>query len=372
MKAALPPMRSDHIVTDLGRADDADRILELNRLEYGGGDILATRVDFAWRYDGNPAGQAIVPVIRDERGSVVGFIWIVPLHLRIKGQDRLAATGTNLVIQPEYRNTFGYPKLLRRFEQALRDNNIALHFSFVSEQTYRHQRERAPQTVTTVPLLVKALDTKSLAHASYFKGWQRFIVGQAGQFVSPLLFRGRPRACSEEITVRAVDQFGASFDEFWAQVRDKYPVMGIRDRAFLAWRFANVSGRCYNVLVASTHGRMLGYAVLRCATTRNIKVGLVMDLLVMGGALGEAAGACLMAGAETYFRTHEMSLAAGLMAPVTAEYEVLRRNGFVSVPSALAPRKFRFAFFVHHTGEADLTSLSTRGWFVTLADYESF
>jgi hypothetical protein len=303
---------------------------------------------------------------------VVGFIWIVPLHLRIKGQDRLAATGTNLVIHPEYRDTFGYPKLLRRFEQALRDNNIALHFSFVSEQTYRRQRERAPQTVTIIPLLVKALDTKSLAHTFLLKGWQRFIVGQAGQFVSPLLFRRRPIACSEEITVRAVDQFGASFDEFWAKVRDKYPVMGIRDRAFLAWRFANVSGRCYSVLVACTRDRMVGYAVLRCATIRNIKMGLVMDMLVTDDVLGRAAGACLMAEAETYFRAHKMSLAAGLMAPFTVEYEVLRRNGFVSLPAALAPRKFRFAFFVHHTGEADLTSLSARDWFVTLADYESF
>jgi hypothetical protein len=365
-------MKSDHIVTDLGRAEDADRILELNRLEYGEGDILATRADFVWRHDRNPAGQAIVPVIRDGRGSVVGFIWIVPLRLCIKGQDRLAATGTNLVIHPEYRDTFGYPKLLNKLEQALRENYIALHFSFVSEQTSRRQRERAPQTVTTIPLLVKALDTKSLAHSFLRKEWQRFIVGQAGQLVSPLLFRGRSRACSEGITVRAVDQFGASFDEFWARVRDKYPVMSIRDRAFLAWRFANVSGRCYNILVASAYDRMLGYAVLRCTTIRNTKVGLVMDLLVTDDALGEAAGASLMAEADIYFRTQKMPLAAGLMVPFASEYKVFRRVGFLSLPSAFMPRKFHFAFYVHNTGASDLMSLSIMDWFVTLADYESF
>jgi len=365
-------MKSDRIIADLGRADDVDRILELNRLEYGGGDILATRADFAWRYNQNPAGQAIVPVIRDERHSVVGFIWIVPLHLRIKGQNRRAATGTNLVIHPEHRNTFGYPKLLRRFEQALRENDIPLHFSFVSEQTYRRQRERAPQAFTTIPLLVKALDTKSLAHTYFTKEWQRFILGWASQFVSPLLFRGRPIACSEEITVRAVDQFGASFDEFWAKVRDKYPVMSIRDGAFLTWRFANVSGRCYRILAAHTHDQMLGYAVLRCATTRNIKVGLVMDLLVTDGVLGKTAGSCLMAEAETYFQAQGMSLAVGLMVPTASEYHVLRSAGYARLPRALTRRAFHFAFFVHNTDERDLTSLSVRDWFVTLADYESF
>ena len=148
--------------------------------------------------------------------------------------------------------------------------------------------------------------------------------------------------------------------------------MSIRNRAFLAWRFADISGRSYCTLVAHTHDQMLGYAILRCTTIRNIKTGLVMDFLVTDGALGKAAGTCLMAEAETYFRMHEMTLAAGLMAPFTSEYEILRQAGFVGVPSALTPRKFRFAFFVHDTSEKDLVSLSDRDWFVTLADYESF
>jgi len=365
-------MRPDHIIADLGRADDANRILELNGLEYGPDDILATHADFAWRRDQNPAGQAIVPVVRDERGTVIGFIWIVPFHLRIKGQDRLAATGTNLVIHPEYRDTFGYPKLLRRFEQALRDNNIPLHFSFVSEQTYQRRRKCTPQTVTTIPLLVKALDAKSLARTYFIKGWQRSIVSQVGEFTLSFFSRRRSMTSRQKITIQAIDQFDASFDGFWPKVRDKCPVMSIRDRAFLAWRFANVSGRSYRALVAHRHDQMLGYAILRCATIRNIKMGLVMDLLVTDGVLGKVAGTLLMAEAETYFQMHKMALAAGLMAPLTSEYEILRQAGFVGMPSALTPRRFRFAFFVHDASDKDLASLSARDWFVTLADYESF
>ena len=365
-------MRPDHIIADLGRADDANRILELNGLEYGPDDILATHADFAWRRDQNPAGQAIIPVVRDERGTVIGFIWIVPLHLRIKGQDRLAATGTNLVIHPEYRDTFGYLKLLRRFEQAFRDSNIPLHFSFVSEQTYRRQRKCTPQTVMTIPLLVKALDAKSLAHACFTRGWQRSIVSQAGEFMLSFLSRRRPMTATREITIQAIDQFDASFDGFWPSVRDKYPVMSIRDRAFLAWRFANMPGRSYRALVAHRHDQMLGYAILRCTTIRNIKMGLVMDLLVTDGVLGKVAGTCLMAEAETYFKMHEVALAAGLMVPSTSEYEILRQAGFAGMPSVLTPRRFRFAFFVHDTSEEDLGSLSAKDWFVTLADYESF
>jgi len=360
------------VVADLYRAGDKADILALNRMEYGPTDILATPADFHWRYAQNPAGQAIISVVRDcDNGSAVGFIWIVPLHVRIKGQDRLAATGTNLIIHPEYR-TFGYIKLMRRFQQVFRDHDIPLHFSFVSERTYRQQRERNPQTVSTIPLLVKPLNFESLAQTYSTKRWQRFIIGWAGRLVSPFFFRPRSVAYSGEIIVQAVDQFDEGFDEFWRKVRDKYPVMVIRDRDFLSWRFAPVSGRQYHILVARSREQMLGYTVLRCLTIRGVKTGLIMDLLVTDGVLGEVVGACLMAEAETYFRAQEMSLTVGLMVPLAAEYRVLRRAGYTRIPQAFAPRTFRFAFFVHNTGDIDLVSLSAQDWFITTADYESF
>jgi hypothetical protein len=361
------------VVADLYRAGDKADILALNRMEYGPTDILVTPEDFDWRYAQNPAGQAIISVVRDcDSGSILGFIWVVPLRIRVKGQDRLAATGTNLVIHPEYRSTFGYTKLMRRFEQVFGDNDIPLHFSFVSEEAYQRLQERNSQTVSTVPLLVRSLDFKSLAQTYFTRKWQRFIIGWAGQLVSPFFFRQRPVASSEEITVQAVDQFDEGLDEFWRKVQNKYPVMVIRDRAFLSWRFAQVSGRHYHILVAQARDRMLGYAVLRCATIRGVKTGLIMDLLVTDDVLGETAGARLMAEAEAYFRAQEMSLGLGLVAPFAAEYRVLRRAGYQHLPQALAPRAFRFAFFVHNTREGDFISLSARDWFITMADYEAY
>jgi hypothetical protein len=360
------------VVTDLYRAGDEADILALNRMEYGPTDILATPADFHWRHAQNPAGQAIVSVVRDcDNGSAVGFIWIVPLHVRVNGQDRLAATGTNLIIHPEYR-TFGYIKLMRRFQQVFRDHDIPLHFSFVSERTYRQQRERNPQTVSTIPLLVKPLNFESLAQTYSTKRWQRFIIGWAGRLVSPFFFRPRSVAYSGEIIVQAVDHFDEGFDEFWRKVRDKYPVMVIRGRDFLSWRFAPVSGRHYHILVARSREQMLGYAVLRCLTIRGVKTGLIMDSLVADGPLSETASACLMAEAEAYFRVQGMSLAAALMVPFASEYHILQQAGYTHLPQALAPRAFRFAFFVHNTRERELMSLSARDWFITMADYESF
>lgn len=339
-------MHAQQVTADLARPDDAGAILTLNRLIYGPHDILATPADFAWRCDQNPAGQATIPVVRGEQGQVVGFIWLVPLHMRIKGRDCLGAAGTNLVIQPEYRQSFAYVKLVRRFDQAFQDLGIPLHYSFISEGKYNQLLKRAPGQAATIPLLVKPL--------------------------APSFIPARSPVSRDEITVQAVNQFGPSLDQFWSRVQDRYPAMAVRSSAFLAWRFREFPERRYRVLVAQQGDRVLGYAVVRRSTIRGIKTGLVMDLLVEDGAAGETAGHCLMAEAEAFFLAEGMPLAVGLMMPHAAEYRVLRRAGYIRWPQALAPRVFWFAMFVHDPGEPALATLSARDWFITLADYESF
>lgn len=360
------------LITGLVQETDIDQILELNQLEYGKNDILTTRTDFDWRYRQNPAGEAIVPVVRDERNNIIGFIWVVPQNLRIKGENYLAATGTNLVTHPRYRNSFAYIKLLRRFEQVFKDNDIPLHFSFISVVSYQKQQQHSPQRILTVPLLIKPLNIQSLAQAYFTDKITGFWAGLLGQIASPFLFRQETISSRDEITIEPVECFDTRFDDFWFQIKDKYPVMTIRDRDYLSWRFAEISGRNYRILVAQTENQMLGYAVLRCSTIRGIATGLVMDLLVSNDKLGELAGVRLLAEAEHYFRNEHMSVAAGLMPRWAAEYHILHRAGYARLPQLFSPRSFYFAFFLHNPNKDSLVSLLARDWFVTIADYESF
>jgi len=124
--------------------------------------------------------------------------------------------------------------------------------------------------------------------------------------------------------------------------------------------------------MAQYRGKIVGYTVVRCVTIRGLKTGLILDLLVVDHPKGMEAGGRLMAEAEVFFRTQEMSLTAGLMVPWAKEYRIMRRSGYRDVPLAIAPRRFLFAFFVHSASQETLNSLSTQDWFITLADYESF
>jgi L-amino acid N-acyltransferase YncA len=369
-------MTKEHrkVVADLYRAGDEADILALNRMEYGPTDNLATLDDFDWRYAQNPAGQAIISVVRDcDNGSVVGFIWIVPIGIRVSGEDWLGATGTNLLIHPDYRGTSAYAKLMRRFRQAFIDHDIPLHYSFISEATYSRLRPDDPRVVFEVPLLVRPLDMMKLARAHFNNRWQRLIAGIGGQLATPLLFWARQfRPDKHDFTLHVLDGFDERFDDFWARVKDKYPVMVIHDHRYLAWRFAEISGRQYRILVVQIGDEIIGYTVLRCTKIRGIPTGLVMDLLVEAGPRGEAAGTCLMAEALRYFRSEDVWLAGGLMSSHAAECHIMRRAGYLPCPERFAPRLFWFAFRLHGKKAAITPGLSPEHWFVTIADHEAY
>jgi hypothetical protein len=375
----LPPVSRTIVAADpdLTQGDrDVDQVIAFSEREYGsmsaGPTEPTSRADFIWRRDHNPAGQATIPMIRNANGDVVGLIWLVPLRIRLRNQNYLAATGTNLLIHPDSRQGFGYVKLMRRFNQALEDNRLPLHFSFISnEKHYLRLRSENPEKAFSVPLLVKPLDFAGVTD-SYFKtGWQRSIGRKVGWLASLAFSKAPFIGRNKDIRVETVEQFDERFDEFWRRIEDKRPAMVIRDRAFLAWRFAKVSGRQYHILVASLKGEMLGYAVTRCAKVRGIDTGLVLDLLLLDNALGLEGGSCLAVEAEALFRAKGMSLMASLATPRTPEFRTLRQGGCRNL-GLFAPRTFHFAFFVHDSNQKALESLNVRDWFLTFGDFVGF
>ena len=184
-------MKADGTIAGLAHPEEKDikQILELNRLIYGPQDILANAADFHWRYGENPAGEAIIPVIRNEQGEIVGFIWVIPTRLRVRGREWLMAMETNLMVHPRYQRTFGYVKLLRRFEKVFAEQNIPLHFSFISEEKYQQLQLLNPRQSITVPLLIKPFNLTELTKTYFTAEWQRFFSRSLDRLVSPLLTR---------------------------------------------------------------------------------------------------------------------------------------------------------------------------------------
>lgn len=81
---------------------DEDSIVELEKLVWHSAEE-ATREYFRWLTYGNPSGQSITYVIKDDSGRVVSMHIVVPLPALIKGIRSLAGISVNVVTHPDYR-----------------------------------------------------------------------------------------------------------------------------------------------------------------------------------------------------------------------------------------------------------------------------
>ena len=309
------------VTVDLAGPGDADCILDLNRRQYDATDLLTSPSDYAWRLDNNPAGQ----------GAVSGTSGFEPQSGGIHLYHPPANSGQRPGLERRNRHQLNDPARLPRrpfthqADPAVRGRPARIrisHFTSVScpKRSTRQSKRRRPEAVATIPLLIKVLSAANavgelLSH--YVPGRLGSVAGRCAGAMS---FRRRSSPRANPGNIQVLEHFDERVDAFWGTVSDKYPAMVRRDRAYLEWRFGALAERDYRILVAETEDGISGYLVLRCATSRGIHVGLIMDLLVAGGEPGEAAAAGLLAEAERYFREQGASLIAALSPKNTGEH----------------------------------------------------
>jgi L-amino acid N-acyltransferase YncA len=317
----------------------------------------------------------MISVVRNERShQTVGFVWAIPLQMRIFGQNCLGALTAGLVIHPDYRDSLAYVKLIRHRQRVIRQQGICLRYNFPGEAYFERAHHIQSMSAVRVPLLVRPLNVSKLAQARFTRRWAQLLVGRGGQIASPWLFRRQAKGLDQHrLRVTTLHRFDERFDDLWMSVQDRYSVMVVRNRAYLAWRFASVSRRAYRVLIATADDELAGYVVLRCTDEiRGIPTGLIMDLLLEPGSRGEAAGMLLMAEAWRYFQEEKVWLAGGLALSHTAEHRVMRRAGYRPCPQNLAPRIFWVTFKCYDGALPDTADIHADDWFITIADYESY
>jgi hypothetical protein len=366
-------VQQEVIINGFRQGDEVD-ILAMNLAEYGPRDIMTTSEAFHWRFAENPAGPAQITTARDKvSGKLIGFTWTIPIRMRLYGKDYLAALTANQLIQPEYRATLAYAQMSRSRMKLLRQQGIPFRYNFPTKAIFASAGSVEKMSSFVMPLLVYPLDPTRLAQMRFSRRWLALLFGLGAKAVIPMLFAGRlALKKSDPLIIEQLDRFDERFDVFWERIKDKYAIMTVRDQAFLTWRFAPVAGHMYHILAAMTGDELVGYTVVRITDEiRGIPSGLIMDLLLDPGPLGDYAGRWLLAEAGGYFQTEKVWIAGALALPNTSEYSVLRMAGYRSIPDRWMPRLFRVAFNCFGSDLPETNQVKESDLFMTIADYEA-
>ena len=352
--------------------DDAQDCLRLLRTIWGDSAPAAPAYQ-DWQCQRSPAGAAIATLAREvETGRVIGQAVAIPIHVRLSGKVRTAGLSLTPVSDPGYQNQEIFVGLLRDTCALSAEEGIAFSYGFPDRLSYsRFVNKAAFRDIGSVPLLIRPLDPQRLA----LKATHSLVLGKTASIARKVWRTPSPAPRQEglpDLKIVEVDSFDDYFAVFWDRVQHRFPVMVVRDPAYLNWRFVDVPTREYTILAASSGGHVRGFIVLRVAPLGEFSAGLIVDLVVEASAEGRAAGRLLIDQAYSYSKDHDLDLVASLALRHTDEFRLLRSRGFWVCPKFLQPQPYRLVIRCHDE-EASPSRLAydLRNWFVTMGDYDA-
>jgi GNAT superfamily N-acetyltransferase len=346
-------------------------VLDVERLVYGEADV-AERAHYEWLYRTNPAGDAVIwyAATRDPGAESAGHYAVVPARVAVRGAVRTGSVSVNTVTHPRYRRQGVFAVLAERVFAECARRGIEFTYGFPNPASLPGFVGRLGfADIGRVPLLIAPLDARAIAPPAS-SGARRLALRTAmrgGSAVAALVRRASPGG---EAPVDELGADAADWDLLWTRLRGKYPVMVVRDRRYVAWRFGACPTRRYRLYVARGAEGPAGLVVTRVDSVLGMRAGLVVDFVVASGRSGREAGRGLLAAALREFAEARVGLAASLMPAIGEEYACLRRAGFFRCPTLLEPQPFP-VILRRHAASAAVVPAAIGDWLLTMGDYDA-
>ena len=228
---------------------------------------------FEWLYRQNPDGEAVLWSVRDAKtGEMAGFTVALPRRVVVDGEIKVCWNCADFSMHPKYR-TLGPAIKLRR---AAKDGVDAGQVEFL----YAHPNARMAKIHDRVghrPVGRMVRYSFVLKSASYLEAriGPQWLAKAIGGVIDPCLRMAgrasRHRAATETRLISPA-RFDERFDRLFASAVTSARVIGVRDSAYLTWRYADNPLYESHVLVAENDDDLRGYLVYTVQeNTANIK-----------------------------------------------------------------------------------------------------
>jgi GNAT superfamily N-acetyltransferase len=339
------------------------------------GKASAITADYIrWQRSANPAGLAQVALAKDEEsGKIIGVVCVVPLRIKVRDKVQLGSQTLYGLVHPDWRGQGVFTNLSRFCYQRARSCGVQFSYGFPNPNSYGPMVHRlgwldiGEAELFIHPVSIDRLTTRRLGH-----GLLQRVVSTIGRAGGPLLFRPQPLAPgASQVAVAEVDTQDGALDDFWRRVREKYPVMLVRDTSFLHWRYTKPPARTYRVLTGRRNGTVIAIAVLRTTLVERIPCGMIVDFLVEPTERGRTAGEVLLRQTLDRFQHDDVDLIGCLMSPGAEETALLRSQGYLACLGWFQPRPFPVVLLTDENTPARAVLCEFRSWFVTMGDYDA-
>jgi GNAT superfamily N-acetyltransferase len=347
---------SDWKVRDGGEGD-AERILSLRKLVFG--DQEKDKLDpkfWKWEFLAGPDGKAFLYLAEDGE-RLAGHFADIPRCFSLRGEVVRGTLSLDLMVHPDYRRKGIFAEMGQYAARRVKAEKGLFMTAFpIRRETIGGLLKIGWEVVGPLPVLVYPLRFGGIVNRYLHSSPLSSLVGGIARLGYRLLWEHRGKETPQGIELEEVTQLDGSFDRFWERAKRLYPVMGIRDRAFLNWRYFLNPTRKYTLYRAREKGEMTGYLILRKVTLLQFNSSVIVDLL----ALDEKTMKGLVTrGIEQGLR--EGADLLGCMIPKGHPYHrMLRDLGFL-------PSFKTFLFMVYRLAR-ERVPLAPEAWYVNWGD----
>jgi len=333
--------------------------------EFYGDSWISDPEFLQWQYVDNPGGPAVIQLARDvTTDQLAGQYVVIPMRFKVNEETVLGSLSLNTLTRAIYSGQGIFTGLAKAVYRDSSEQGSKFCYGFPNPNSYPGFTKKLGFTdLGNVPLLLRPLNTKALVQ----KKFGSLLAAFALPFT--LYYQVKERSDERYEVYSLTDSNISEMDAFWTKICAKYPIMGVRDAAYLRWRYFDIPLRDYQVygVRQKDSSTLLGYIVGRCTEVNGMSSGMIVDFLV--DPRHPAAGNKLVRRLLRFFVANNMDLAGSLMLSHTEESRILKAEGFFTCPKALEPQPFPVVYRSFSPPLED-PYLDLKRWFLTMGDYD--
>lgn len=334
--------------------------------QYGEENDISNEDFLLHQYFENPAGHAIINIaVDDEKDELAGQYVVWPIQFQVFGKKNKCVCSLNTLTNKKYRGQKIFTKLAEITYKNATEQSYLLCYGVPNPNSYPGFIKKLKfHELGTIPLMLKPLCPSQMV--SEYIG--NDILGKLCKPTN-VLFRVEQNKKLEQVEFRKITKDNISIiDIFWENVSKKYPIMTIRDSAFVNFRYLSMPRRTYYPYIALDKGKPVCFAVGRIMQVAGMQCGMLADFIYQDGF--EYVAQELVKHIIVDMKKNGASLAGCLMFEHTKEYKILKKLGFIRCPKIFEPQPFPLIVRKFDNTMEDEKLLNCKNWFFTMGDYD--
>jgi len=349
---------TDNYIIRNFKPEDRNKIFDLLKIVWGESFTEKLREIWLWKIENNPFKENGISVatVMEKEDRIIGVISKMPAPLKFHEKETKCIWLCEYIVHPDHRG-LGH-KLM---ENVMKEPAILL--GATNELSYKVVKKLG---WSDIYILKNRIYITNLRHILKNKKvgnqFLQFICGKIWNVLNNFLNILNKKK-GKNISIEKITIFDQNIDKLWERIEKNYGIIVVRNKEYLNWRYVDRPDINYNIYLAESDKKVLGYVVTRTDSHDDLKFGHIVDIICDF----DRSDACypLINEAVQDFRIiNDVDLITCYISPYHHLYDkALRRNGFFFKTS-----KRQVVFYNNSPSVSKNDISNTNDWFFTRGD----